>query len=126
MVKIFVYGTLMRGQENAHMMSAAEFSGEAVTQHAAYDLIAVDYPAYPYPALITGNRFIKGEVYNIDPKYLMVLDIFEGVEYERREIALEGGELADTYYLRDGQNPPKIEKLQKLHYDPGTNTVQWK
>jgi gamma-glutamylcyclotransferase (GGCT)/AIG2-like uncharacterized protein YtfP len=80
--RIFVYGTLRRG--NAGSMSTrfpnAKFVGEAKVSGSLYDLGA-------YPGLLLGdsNSLVVGEVYEVDDEILDELDEFEGSSnYQRK------------------------------------------
>ena len=54
-----------------------------------------------YPLLVTGASAIRGELFSVSAAHLASLDAFEGEDYERREIALEGGGRAIAYIARD-------------------------
>ncbi len=76
--KLFVYGTLKRGQPLHHLLKGARFWGEAeVRGFRLYDL-------GPYPALRPGNpqERVQGELYEIPASLLKTLDRVED-EYER-------------------------------------------
>lgn len=95
---LFVYGTLRSGFENeyARMLRAgSEFVGEA---EVTGSLRAVG----EYTALVAeGEGVVRGELYRMrEPeKLLRVLDDYEGGEYERIEIQVNGGH-AWIYRLR--------------------------
>ena len=88
--KIFVYGTLMRGDCRSSALQGQRFAGEARTlpQYRMYDVGS-------YPALVETPRgvCIEGEVWEVTPACLARLDAVEGVPeglYERRLIRLQG------------------------------------
>jgi gamma-glutamylaminecyclotransferase len=93
--RLFVYGTLMRGEVNAHLMSAARFVGEARTV-TAYQLRLLE----GYPALLPGgSQAVRGEIHLVDIRLLGALDEFEGhpALFRRQEVALAGGGQAEAY-----------------------------
>ena len=61
MNRVFVYGTLKRGQRNQHFMHGAEFLGQHRTEkiYSMYEF--EDYPA----VCLCGSQAITGEVYHI-------------------------------------------------------------
>lgn len=108
-MRVFVYGTLMKGHANHRVLAAlgARLIGAARTAKAR---TLVDLG--PYPALLACDAerdarasCVHGEVYEIDDadaaRALEVLDEFEGCPdlYAREAIAIEGGEEAWTYAL---------------------------
>lgn len=78
---IFVYGTLRGGHP---YMGDAEFVAEAkVKDYTLFDLGS-------FPAMIPKQgSHVVGEVWNIDPDYIEVLDRFEGGAYIRRRIPVK-------------------------------------
>lgn len=92
--RVFVYGSLMRGEHNARHLDGATWLGMARTE----DRFAlVDLGAYP--GLVDGDGAMLGEVYAVDDAALARLDVFEDVPrlYERVPVALRGGHDAMTY-----------------------------
>ena len=95
MSKIFVYGTLLTGCRNYerylkdHVFSVQE----AYVKGVLYTIKGKDYPA-----LLQGDRLIRGEILDIDPSLLPILDDLEG------------------YY---GENDPRNEyiKIESTIYD---------
>ena len=105
-MKLFVYGTLKRGDCRSHLLADATYLGEAVTDP-RYKL----YTHGPYPALIDAERVglpgvpIQGELYAVDAATLARLDEEEGLDeglYERRPISLADpdGSAEAYFYLR--------------------------
>lgn len=96
-MRLFVYGTLMRGESNHHYLESARFLRAAVTcaEFALADF--VDYPAIVRP----GSCAIVGELYEVDEATLTRVDELEEVPefYERCEIELEDKTVALTYVL---------------------------
>ena len=96
---VFVYGSLLSGLNNHHVMiqHKATFIRPACTADSFY-LTGLQSDLYPYLSrvpLVAGQPLskIKGELYAISTKVLTRLDEFEGEEYMRSVIAIEG---ADT------------------------------
>ena len=95
-LRLFVYGSLKRGQPNHGELGEARFLGSARTAPSfALREIA------GYPALVSGDRAIAGELFEISLDALPTLDEFEGDAYERHEISLADGARASTYLARD-------------------------
>lgn len=94
MERLFVYGSLKRGQANHRELGRAELIGEVRTAP-AFALRSID----GYPALVPGRRAIAGELYLVSD--FAPLDEFEGDGYVRREIELSDGERAAAYLAAD-------------------------
>jgi gamma-glutamylcyclotransferase (GGCT)/AIG2-like uncharacterized protein YtfP len=100
MHRVFVYGTLLAGESNHHVLGGAEFLGRARTAP-AFEL----YTFGPYPGLVAGGQTrVVGEVYAVDDETLARLDWLEGYPhlYDRGEIELEAG-TAIAYTVRPDQ-----------------------
>ena len=91
--RLFVYGTLRRGFPNHHELAGAEFSGEALTE-ARYAVVECE----GYPALVSGEQAITGEVYLVGAALLARLDAFEGDGYVRASVRLADGTSAEAYF----------------------------
>lgn len=99
--RVFVYGTLLSGQENARQMTGATLIGAAATT-ASFDLLDCSYLADygRFPGLRPGGRTsVKGELYLVDDRVLAQLDEFEGHPdlFLRSNITLAGGGIAQAY-----------------------------
>ena len=92
---LFVYGSLKRGQSNHAELGQAEFVAEARTA-ARFALRDID----GYPALVLGQRSVRGELFRMPEQAWAGLDAFEGEGYVRGEVELDGGGLAITYFAR--------------------------
>ena len=89
MNRVFVYGTLKRGQHNAHFMHGARFLGRHVTKK----LYAM-YEFGGFPAVCErGAQAISGEVYQVDDRQFRRLDDLEWYPhfYQRVEIPTNWG-----------------------------------
>jgi gamma-glutamylcyclotransferase (GGCT)/AIG2-like uncharacterized protein YtfP len=105
--RIFVYGTLLRGEANHALLAAACFEKAARTS-AGYAL--ADLGAYP--GLIRADAgHVAGEVYAVDAATLAALDRLEDVprRYVREVISLADGDAAEAYrYVQDVSGAPRI------------------
>lgn len=103
MPKLFVYGTLKRGQCREFHLRSEQFLG-IVRTTPEYLLLDLG----PYPALVrNGKTSIVGELYAISDQCLEQLDVVEGVSenlYERGRICLAANAWANEaityFYLR--------------------------
>ncbi len=99
---VFVYGTLRRGGSDHFRMAAAKFVGEATVSGRLYRV-------HWYPGLVLDEAGddIHGDVYEMEPSTLAILDVFEGLspggvdgtEYRRlkAEVVLEDGRKVDAW-----------------------------
>lgn len=96
-VILFVYGSLLRGEESHFLLDAARFVASARTAP-RYTLVSLG----PYPALLEGGETaVLGELYEVTGGLVGELDEFEGHPdfYERKVIEIEGGARVDAYVL---------------------------
>jgi gamma-glutamylaminecyclotransferase len=87
--KLFVYGTLMRGERAHHYLSAARFLAEGWTAP-RYWLADM---GEGYPALVAGGTTaVYGEIYRVDGSTLARLDAYEPAPdyYQRVRIEVAG------------------------------------
>lgn len=122
---LFLYGTLMRGRSNHHVVEAlvdhghASFVGRAQSRK---PLVMVDLG--PYPALLRegeGGVIVHGELWKVDAVALAELDRFEGCPelYARVAIpvACEGAD-ADAYtYVLATPAPRHARRIQSGIYE---------
>jgi gamma-glutamylcyclotransferase (GGCT)/AIG2-like uncharacterized protein YtfP len=95
--RVFVYGSLKRGERNARHMGRSTLVGLARTR-AEFTLVELD----GYPGLVAGGQaHVEGEVYLVPVDHLPRLDRFEGHPslYERTRIELSDGTSAFAYLL---------------------------
>lgn len=93
--RLFVYGSLKRGQPNHEQLGQARFIDVARTAP-CFALRLID----GYPALVPGMRSIVGQLFEVTFADLERLDDFEGAGYLRVRIELEGGLTAFAYLSR--------------------------
>jgi gamma-glutamylaminecyclotransferase len=99
--RVFVYGTLLTGERNHHLLEGARRVAEARTQP-AFTL----HDFGPFPGLVAGgDHAVLGEVYEVDEPTLAALDRLEGHPsfYQRTSICLEDGRSVQAYVLRPDQ-----------------------
>lgn len=92
---LFVYGSLKRGQVNHRQLGQARFVADMRTV-ARFALRLID----GYPALVPGERSIRGELHRLNQEQWAGLDEFEGDGYRRALIELIDGSHAVTYLAR--------------------------
>lgn len=96
MARVFVYGTLKKGQPNFFRMfdsanGKAEFLASACTTQ-KYPLVIAGKYNVPFLLSIPGRGHrVQGEIYKVDDQMLKFLDAFEGVPtmYQRTLVELE-------------------------------------
>ena len=98
-MKVFVYGSLMKGEFNHGLLNneSTQFIKHGITQRGftLYDLGG-------FPGMVKeGTSAVVGEIYKIDPLTLNRLDILEGHPqfYRRSIIELQCGEKVQAYIL---------------------------
>lgn len=92
MNRVFVYGTLKRGNEKRGLdkFGDATFVGEATTTQKIFSL----YDLGPFPAAVMpGKSRILGEVWEVSKKVMKQLDHIEGHPefYKRKQVATTQG-----------------------------------
>jgi gamma-glutamylcyclotransferase (GGCT)/AIG2-like uncharacterized protein YtfP len=106
--KVFVYGTLMKGETNHDFLQNATFLDKTVIE--GYDMYNVGW----YPAIIDGDGLAIGEVYSVPIEDMASIDSLEGEGslYEKRcvRITVNGvPDFAFVYvYLEDCSDLVKI------------------
>ena len=98
---MFVYGTLLPGEQSHALLDGARALGPAKTAP-QFDLVDLG----PYPGLVPGGRTsVLGELYELPVTMLAAIDVHEGhpVLFRRTTIPLEGGAQAEAYTLEPHQ-----------------------
>jgi gamma-glutamylaminecyclotransferase len=89
-MRVFVYGSLMRGQGNHRLMAGARFLSQARIKADRYRMISLG----GFPGLVAwgDGPAIAGEAYEAGPEVMERLDRLEGHPdfYHREPVALEG------------------------------------
>ena len=97
--RLFVYGSLRRGERNHDFLIGACFLSRVVTRP-RYSLRASGMT----PGLADhGEQAVQGELYELDAAHLTRLDRLGGAPglYERKEVELSDGSSADAYFMPD-------------------------
>jgi gamma-glutamylcyclotransferase (GGCT)/AIG2-like uncharacterized protein YtfP len=102
MVKVFVYGTLRKGERRNHILEGSRFIGYARAK--GFFL----YKIKEFPGMVEGSGEVVGEVYEISEDLLEKLDWIERVPYLYRreliEVTLEDGQAIFVYvYIYNGE-----------------------
>ena len=105
--RVFVYGTLMRGEANHRLLALPETEGEARLDGAArtvarYHLVDMGM----FPAMLEhGQTVVEGEVWTVSSSVLADLDRLESHPrfYRRSAICLEDGLELEAYLLPPGR-----------------------
>lgn len=103
---VFVYGTLMKGKHNHHVMDRAEgkFISKAYIKNKEMFIVGGIIPG-----VIEGKGKVYGEIYKVPKKKMYVLDTLEG--YDAR--------YDDGTYLRRWVNPyliPSMKRIRAQYY----------
>lgn len=100
-VHLFVYGLLLAGEREHDLLSDSAFLGQRRTQPA---FTLVDLTVYP-ALLNSGHTAVVGELYLVSKAVRYTLDVRHEcpVLFERIEITLEDGTVAETYVMREDQ-----------------------
>jgi len=105
--RVFVYGTLLKGEGNHRLIARSRFVSEAATrqQFTFHDLGGC--PGIVRASDIGPAQRIVGEIYEVDAATLSELDRLEGhpTFYLRTEIELDDGSVVSTYIL-----PPRYRE----------------
>lgn len=108
MIPLFVYGTLMRGEENAHLLERARFLCACSTEAG---FVLVNLGSWP-GMLPGGDGAVTGELHEVSAATLAVLDAFEEHPslFERGPVQLADGRRAETYFIREvhARGAPRI------------------
>jgi gamma-glutamylcyclotransferase (GGCT)/AIG2-like uncharacterized protein YtfP len=96
-VELFVYGTLLPGERNGHLLARAHPLGPRSTLPVFALLDMGTYPAL----VVGGDTAVVGELFRVDAELLTRLDALEEHPdlYVRQPIVLASGEPAQTYVL---------------------------
>ena len=90
--KVFVYGTLMKGERNHHFLEDSKLLGASSVE--GYDMYNVGW----FPAIIRGDSRILGELYEVSQEDMPSIDALEGEGslYRRRCEITKGNEICQV------------------------------
>lgn len=115
---VFVYGTLLRGLRNHHLLAGARFVRADATV-GRFTLLDFDR----YPAVVPEPRHpIVGELYEVDEGTLAALDALEGYPrwYDRVQVALRAGDASERAWMYVFNHPPEAEGVAYAVVDGGS------
>mmetsp|Transcript_5737 Transcript_5737/g.18111 ORF Transcript_5737/g.18111 Transcript_5737/m.18111 type:complete len:433 (-) Transcript_5737:22-1320(-) len=116
--RVFVYGSLLMGLSNNHLLSNATYLGAAVTASELVLTSSGPHHAWPYaidparaPARAAGK--LQGEMYLCSTATLDNLDSLEGHPdfYERRAVMMEGDPAPVWIYVLNAE--PELERVRE-------------
>jgi gamma-glutamylcyclotransferase (GGCT)/AIG2-like uncharacterized protein YtfP len=90
--RVFVYGTLRRGGAQGWRMEGGEWLGEGEVRG---KLFRISW--YPGVVLDVDVGWVKGDVFAVDSGLLEKLDVYEGDEYRRVRVEVEGNAAGDAW-----------------------------
>lgn len=110
--RVFVYGTLMRGQANhkSYLLESEYIGDGEISGYALYDV-----GCFPGIVVETDDK-VKGEVYFVDEETLNKLDLLEGEGslYHRRLVEIRTGNISSYGYVYVWNR--SIEGARKIDY----------
>lgn len=103
--RLFVYGTLMRGESRHDLMDGGVFVESAITEP-RFTLVHLG----EYPALVDfGSQSVHGEIYMVNTALLLRLDAYEGEAYARQQIKLLQTKPAAAYVWTSTRFDPSTQ-----------------
>ena len=99
--RVFVYGTLLSGEPNSHLLERGDLVSEATTEP-SFELVSLG----AFPAMVAGGETaVRGEVYAVDRWTITAMDHLEGHPrfYRREPIRMDDGTEALAYLLSGEQ-----------------------
>ena len=94
---MFVYGTLMKGQRNNHLLKDSVYLGDGVLQ----DYMLYEVATFPGAVKRVGYK-VYGELYEVDDDVKQIIDILEDVDNLYRcvleDIVTENGVIKANLY----------------------------
>jgi gamma-glutamylcyclotransferase (GGCT)/AIG2-like uncharacterized protein YtfP len=108
--RLFVYGSLLAGQPDHHLMAGAEALGSAHTEP-TYQLIDLG----AYAALVSaGSISVAGELYHVDLETRARLDRHRQVPilFQRARVRLSDGSEAEAYVM----SPDQVRGRRRLRH----------
>ena len=122
--RVFVYGTLLRGETNHRFIARAALIGAAQTPP-TFTLYDLGF----FPGLVVGGQHaVAGEVYEVDEATLAELDRLEGHPryYQRTPIRLADGSIVLAYLMHlaqvEGCSPIASGSWRTRHAERATSS----
>ncbi|XP_053351832.1 gamma-glutamylaminecyclotransferase B-like [Clarias gariepinus] len=128
MTRVFIYGTLKKGQPNYNVMvdttkGRTKFLGRARTVE-KYPLVIAGKYNIPFLLKVPGQgQRIQGEIYSVDDPMLKFLDWFEKCPqmYQRTPVLLKVEE-----WVGEGEEAPQVgSTTEALMYSTTTYKPEW-
>ena len=102
-VIVFVYGTLKRGLRNFYFFQNMKATFLKTDTIKDATIFVGEWSRIPFITDAKGKE-VKGELFQVDAKYLGMLDGFERA-YTRREVTTASGVKAFAYFAPEGVTP---------------------
>lgn len=105
--RVFVYGTLLSGEPNSHLLERGDLVSKATTEP-SFELVSLG----AFPGMVAGGETaVRGEVYAVDRWTLTAMDRLEGHPrfYRREPIRMDDGTEALAYLLSGEQAAGKTK-----------------
>ena len=102
MERLFIYGTLR--DSDVQMKLINRILAPVKSYLEGYIIKSIIQGTHSYPIIsFTGNKddIVPGDVVEVTERELIVMDEYEGVEYERRNVRLTDGSTAWVYCWPD-------------------------
>ncbi len=96
-MRVFVYGTLLKGMSRSHSLNTSKFEGLGMIKARLYDLGS-------YPGIVESNNSVFGEIYDVDSTTLLALDHIEGYDENYSERSLYIRREVEVTSLNDGSS----------------------
>jgi len=99
-LRVFVYGTLRKGQYNHYLLDKARFIKD--TRVDGFQMFSRGF----FPFLYEGEGSIVAELYEINQRIFFSLDLLEGYphHYQRKIVSDVNGDEAWIYYFENRMN----------------------
>ncbi len=122
-MKVFTYGTLMRGHRNHHLLEGSTFLGLAVTS----DKYRMLDSGFPVLLPDDNGHQVAGEVYEVDAATMAELDHLEGkgrmYNRVRKYVRMRNGYATRLYYYVGVV--PFWKERGYGHHHPINDRLQW-
>lgn len=94
-LRLFVYGSLRRGERNHAFLQGARYLGRATTQ----PRYTLRHSGMTPGLAANGEQAVTGELYELDAVHLARLDRLGGALYVRGAVDLADGSSAEAYFM---------------------------